>query len=94
MSVWRNHHKTTSRWINEPNQTSPLTSPPTQASALASVFGGFATWGKPEPARITCQTEAPRTGAKIRGEGGVICGLIYLINGLKETSPIQNEGSQ
>jgi hypothetical protein len=56
----------------EPNQTSPLTSPPTQASALASVFGLFATWGKPEPARITRQTEAPRTGAKIRGEGGVI----------------------
>ena len=78
----------------KPNQTSPLTSPPTQASALASVFGGFATWGKPEPARITSETEAPRTGAKIRGEGGVMCGLIYLINGLKETSPIQNEGSQ
>jgi hypothetical protein len=72
MYVWRNHHKTTSRWNNEPNQTSPLTSPPTQASAWASVFGGFATWGKPEPARITCQTQAPRTGAKIKGEGGVI----------------------
>ena len=42
----------------EPNQTSPLTSSPTQA------------------ARITRETEAPRTGAKIRGEGGVMCGLI------------------
>jgi len=41
---------------NEPNQTSPLTSPPAQVSALASVFGGFATWGKPEPARITSET--------------------------------------
>ena len=54
----------------KPNLTPDVT--PTQASALASVFGGFATWGKPEPARISCQTEAPRTGAKIRGEGGVI----------------------
>jgi hypothetical protein len=86
--------QTTSRWKNEPNQTSSLTSPPTQASALASVVGGFATWGKPELARITCQTQAPRTGAKIRGEGGVICGLIYLMKGWKETRPIQNEGSQ
>ena len=60
----------------EPNQTSPLTSPPTQVSSLASVFGGFATWRKPGSARITRQTEAPRTGAKIRGEGGVMCGLI------------------
>ncbi len=38
------HHKTISRWKNEPNQSSPLTSLPTQATALASVFGGFATW--------------------------------------------------
>ncbi len=28
----------------EPNQTSPLTSHPGQATVLASVFGGFATW--------------------------------------------------
>jgi hypothetical protein len=49
---------------------------------------------KPEPARISRQTQAPRKAAKDRGEGGVIRGLIYLINGLIETSPIQNEGSQ
>ena len=55
----------------EPNQTSPLTSRPPQASAWVSVFGLCATWGKPEPARITRETKAPRTGAKIRGEGGV-----------------------
>ena len=53
----------------EPNQTSPLTSRPPQASALA-------TWRKPGSARITRETEAPRTGAKIRGEGRVMCGLI------------------
>jgi len=67
---------------------------PHPSQCLVSVFGGLATWGKPEPARITCQTQAPRTGAKIRGEGGVICGLIYLMNGWKEIRPIQNEGSQ
>jgi len=41
----------------EPNQTSPLTSPPTQASALA-------TWRKPGSARITRETEAPRSGGR------------------------------
>ena len=53
----------------EPSQTSPLTSRPPQASALA-------TWRKPGCAKLTRQTEAPSTGAKIREEGGVMCGLI------------------
>ena len=79
------NYKPLDKWA-KPNLTPDVT--PTQASALASVFGGFATWGKPEPARITCQIQAPRTAAKNRGEGGVIRGLIYLINRLKETSPI------
>ena len=50
----------------KPNLTPDVTPP--QASAWVSVFGLCATWGKPEPARITRQNEAPRTGAKIRGE--------------------------
>ena len=46
----------------------------------------------------TRENHLPNSGAKEsrqgQGEGGVIRGLIYLINGLIETSPIQNEGSQ
>ncbi len=60
----------------EPSQTSPLTSRPPQASALASVLGGSATWRKPGYAKLTRQTEAPRTGAKTREEGGV-CAVWY-----------------
>jgi hypothetical protein len=36
--------KTISRWKNEPNQTSSLTSLHSQLTFLASIFGGFATW--------------------------------------------------
>jgi hypothetical protein len=49
---------------------------------------------KPEAARISCHSQQPKKVAKDRGEGGVNRGLIYLINGLIETSPIQNEDSQ
>ena len=57
------------------------TKPPPDVTPHPSQCLGECIWrvchvGKPEPARITCQTEAPRTGAKIRGEGGEMCGLI------------------
>ena len=49
---------------------------------------------KPEAARISCHSQQPKKVAKDRGEGGVNRGLIQLINGLIEISPIQNEDSQ
>ena len=59
-------------WRMSQTKPHPWRHTPPQASALASVLGGSATWRKPGSARITRETEAPRTGAKIRGEGGVI----------------------
>jgi len=50
--------------------------------------------GEARTARISCHSQQPKKVAKDRGEGGVNRGLIQLINGLIETSPIQNEDSQ
>jgi hypothetical protein len=44
-------------------------------------------------ATISWHSHQPKKLAKDRGEGGVNRGLIYLINGLIETSPIQNVDS-
>ncbi len=76
----------------KPNLTPDVTPHPSQC--LGECIWRVCHVVKPEPARISCQTQAPRKAAKDTGEGGVIRGLIYLINGLMETSPIQNEGSQ
>ncbi len=61
------NYKPLEKWA-EPNQTSPLTSPPTQASALASVFGGFATWWsqnlRESLAILRRQGKLPRTGER------------------------------
>ncbi len=50
--------------------------------------------GEARTARISCHSQQPKKLAKDRGEGGVNRGLIWLINRLTETSPIQNEDSQ
>ena len=46
----------------------PWRHPPTQASALASVFGGFATWESQNPreslAKLRRQGQPPRTGGR------------------------------
>ena len=62
----------------------PWRHPPPKPVPWRVYLAGFATWGKPEPARITCQTEAPRTGAKIRGEGGVIAVWYISLTGWKK----------
>jgi hypothetical protein len=85
------NYKPLDKWA-KPNLTPDVTPHPSQC--LGECIWRVCHVVKPEPARISCQTQAPRKAAKDRGEGGVIRGLIYLINGLIETSPIQNEGSQ
>ena len=70
--------------MSQTNLTPDVTPHPSQC--LGECIWRVCHVGKPEPARITGQTQAPRTAAKNRGEGGVIRGLIYLINGLIETS--------
>jgi hypothetical protein len=73
--VWRNHQKTISRWKNEPNQTSPLTSHHSRRTFMASIFGGFATWWSQIRQNYLPFFIATQDGQN-REEGGVICGLI------------------
>jgi hypothetical protein len=75
MEVWRNHQKTISRWKNEPNQTSSLTSLHSRPTFLASIFGGFATWWSQIRQNYLPFFLAAQNGQS-RGEGGVNRGLI------------------
>ena len=58
----------------EPNLTPDITPHPSQC--LGKCIWRVCHVVKPEPARISCHSQAPRKAAKDRGEGGVIRGLI------------------
>ena len=60
---------------------------------MASIFRGFSTWWYQFRQNYPPFWPAIQDG-KNRGEGGVICGLIKLINGLREIRPIQTEDGQ
>jgi hypothetical protein len=64
-----------SRWKNEPNQNSSLTSLHSRPTFLASIFGGFATWWSQIRQNYLPFFLATQDGQN-RGEGGVIHGLI------------------
>jgi hypothetical protein len=67
--------KTISRWKNELNQTSSLTSLHSRPTFLASIFGGFATWWSQIRQNYLPFFLATQDGQN-RGEGGEIPGLI------------------
>ncbi len=74
------------KWA-KPSRTHSVPPPPLGQSA--SFGGGFsAWWGKIR------QEKAPWQVTTLRGEGGVICGLISFDKGLLVFRPIQHEGGQ
>jgi len=50
--------------------------------------------GDPESAEFTRRCDPPFKAATFRGEGGEICGLIYLISGLMVLRQMQTEDGQ
>jgi hypothetical protein len=68
-------------------------SPPTRQVKWQVFSAGFPR-GDPRPAEFTRRFDPPFRMANSRGEGGVICGLIYLINGLIVFRQIQTEDGQ
>jgi hypothetical protein len=74
------------------SQTKPYPKRPTPSSEVKwQVFSAGFPRGDTRSSRIIHRFDPPFKMAKIRGEGGVICGLIWLINGLREIRPIQTE---
>ncbi len=68
--------------------------PPPPSQARWRVFSVGFPRGDTRSVKIICRFDPPFKMAKIRGEGGVICGFICLINGLREIRPIQTEDGQ
>jgi len=85
------NYKTLEKWA-KPNPLPDVT--PQPANCIWQLYLAGLPRGEARTARISCRFHQPNKLAKGRGEGGVNRGLIYLINGLTETSPIQNEDSQ
>ncbi len=81
--------------LKKMSQTKPHPSvpPPTHQVSWRVFSPGFPR-GEPRPAELRRQNDPPFRMAKIRGEGGVICGLIQLINGLIVFCQIQTEDGQ
>ncbi len=78
---------------SEPSQAATHSVPPPPLGQTASFESGFSTWWS----KIR-QEKAPwqlAMGTRhLRGEGGVICGLISFDNGSLVLRPIQHEGGQ
>ncbi len=78
------------------SQTKPHPSvPPLTRQVIWRVFSGGFSRGDPRSAELRRQNDPPAVqDGKIKGEGGVICGLIELINGLIVFRQIQTEDGQ
>ncbi len=76
------------------SQTKPHPSAPPTRQVRWRVFSAGFPRGDPRSAEFTCRFDPPFRMAKIRGGGGVICGLIKLINRLIVFRPIQTEDGQ
>jgi hypothetical protein len=85
------NYKPFEEWA-KPNLTPDVTPPP--QAVLGHVFWRFCTWWVPGLALLKCHIEAPYRLAVRQGGGRGVNVSLYLINGLKENRPIQNEGSQ
>ncbi len=72
----------------------PKRPPPRPTKSDSEYFPRVFPRGDTRSAKIIQCFDPPFKMAKIRGEGGVICGLIELINGLIEIRPIQTEDGQ
>jgi hypothetical protein len=81
--------------LKKMSQTKPHPSvlPPARQVRWRVFSAGFPR-GEPRPAEWRRQNDPPFRMAKITGEGGVICGLIKLINGLIVFPQIQTEDGQ
>jgi hypothetical protein len=81
--------------LKKMSQTKPHPSVPlTTRQVRWRVFSAGFPRGDPRSAEFTRRFDPPFRMAKIRGEGGVICGLIKLINGLIVFRQIQIEDGQ
>ncbi len=75
LKLEKSANKGKTNFFNEPNQTSPKRPPPTLQVRWRVFSAGFPR-GDPRPAEIIRRFDPRFRMAKIRGEGGVICGLI------------------